>query len=249
MYDFHHLAKRHNVKICFTLFILCPFLHPISLSCSVLSKLRHLNNETEEKKYSALIDCLCRWGQVGHLLELITDQLSEALPEKKKKKEKTRKVRIQDNMECKPDLALKYIEYLMTQNNNRDYLLAAQPNKLNNLFKQLALIKEVLCSFLKPSEGVTPILSQETSMRAFSLYCRLSIHLQCKFQSEGRTYLSLLEDTGTWVESQTYLTVCKDVIMIGLGDTDFQAQLLQTLISVIQTGKFFFFFCFLFFVL
>lgn len=246
------------------LVILASFMHPSAIptfSCSVLSKLRHLNNETEEKKYSALIDCLCRWGQVGHLLELITDQLSEALPEKKKKKEKTRKVRIQDNMECKPDLALKYIEYLMTQNNNRDYLLAAQPNKLNNLFKQLALIKEVLCSFLKPSEGVTPILSQETSMRAFSLYCRLSIHLQCKFQSEGRTYLSLLEDTGAWVESQvlgilgsgeplteqqstvaqqilqTYLTVCKDVIMIGLGDTDFQAQLLQTLISVIQTER------------
>lgn len=50
-------------------------------------------------------------------------------------------MRIQDNMDRKPDLALKYIEYLMTQKINREYLLAAQPNKLNNLFKQLGLVK------------------------------------------------------------------------------------------------------------
>ncbi|CAI9598879.1 unnamed protein product, partial [Staurois parvus] len=36
---------------------------------------------------------------------------------------------------------------------------------------------------------------------------------------------------------QTYLTVCKDVVMVGLGDSDFQAQLLQILISVIQIEK------------
>ncbi|KAM5157680.1 condensin-2 complex subunit G2 [Mantella aurantiaca] len=246
------------------LIILASFMPPSAIptfSCSVLSKLRNLNSDAEENKYSSLIDCMCRWGQVGHVLELITDWLSEALPEKKKRKETTRKVRILDTMECKPDLALQYIEYLMTQNMNRDCLLAAQTNKLNNLFKQLGLVKEVLCSFIKPSEEVTHILSQETSLRAFSLYCRLSIHLQYKFNSEGRTYLSVLEDTGGWVESQvvgvlgsgeplseqqsemtqqilqTYLTVCKDVIMIGLGDSDFQAQLLQTLLSIIQTEK------------
>ncbi|XP_018428250.1 PREDICTED: condensin-2 complex subunit G2 [Nanorana parkeri] len=243
------------------LIILASFMPPSAIptfSCSVLSKLRNLNNEAEENKYSSLIDCLCRWGQVGHLLELITDWLSEALPEKKKKKDSTRKVRIQDTMECKPDLAFKYIEYLLTKSMNRDCLLAAQTNKLNNLFKQLELVKEVLWSFMKPSEGVTPILSQETSLRAFSLYCRLSIHLQNKFSSEGRTYLSMLEDTGGWIESQilgilgsseplteqqgkmaqlilqTYLTVCKDVIMVGLGDSDFQAQILQILLSIIQ---------------
>nr|DBA25095.1 TPA: hypothetical protein GDO54_012665 [Pyxicephalus adspersus] len=246
------------------LIILASFMPPSAVptfSCSVLSKLRNLDIEAEENRYSSLIDCLCRWGQVGHLLELVTDWLSEALPEKKKKKDSARKVRIQDTMECKPDLALKYIEYLLTQNMNRDCLLASQTNKLNNLFKQLGLVKEVLCSFMKRSEGVSPILSQETSLRAFSLYCRLSIHLQYKFNSEGRNYLAVLEDTGGWIQSQvlgvlesneplteqqckmaqqilqTYLTVCKDVIMVGLGDSDFQAQLLQVLLSITQTEK------------
>ncbi|KAM9308200.1 condensin-2 complex subunit G2 [Gastrophryne carolinensis] len=246
------------------LIILASFMPPSSIptfSCSVLSKLRNLNSGADESKYSSLIDCLCRWGQVGHLLELITDWLSEALPDKKKRKNSGRQVRIQDTMECKPDLAIDYVEYIMTHNMNRDCLLSAQTNKLNNLLKQLGLVKEVLCSFIKPSEAVTNKLSPETSLRAFSLFCRLSIHLQYKFNSEGRTYLSVLEDTGGWIESQvlanllsadplaeqqsdlsqqiiqTYLTVCKDVIMVGLGDSDFQAQLLQIILSVIQTEK------------
>ncbi|XP_068091950.1 condensin-2 complex subunit G2 [Hyperolius riggenbachi] len=244
------------------LIILASFMPPSAVptfSCSVLSKLRNLDSGADESKYSSLIDCMCRWGQVGHLLDLIIDWLSESLPEKKKHSGSGRQVRIQDTRECKPDLALEYIEYIMSQNMNRDCLLAAQTNKLNDLLKQLGLFKEVLCSFLK-APGVSHSLSQETCLRAFSLYCRLNIHLQYKFSSEGRLYLSVLEDTGGWIEGQilkdlspealteeqiklaqeilqTYLTVCKDVIMVGLGDSDFQAQLLQVLLAVMQPEK------------
>ncbi|KAM4689298.1 condensin-2 complex subunit G2 [Discoglossus pictus] len=228
-----------------------------TFSCSVLSKLRNFDKDVDANKYSTLIDCLCRWGQVGHILELITDCLSESFPEKKKRKDS--KVRIQDTMETKPELVLDYIEYMMTHTMNRDCLLSVQTKKLNQLLKLLGVVKEVLISWMKPSAAVEHKINQATALRAFSLYCRLSIHLQHKFSTEGRTYLSVLEDTGGWIENQVlanlqsnadvseeqmdisqqilkaYVTVCKDVLMVGLGDSEFQAQLLQIIISVMQT--------------
>ncbi|KAM4705900.1 condensin-2 complex subunit G2 [Rhinophrynus dorsalis] len=246
------------------LIILASFMPPSAVptfSCSVLSKLRHLEDDVDENKYSTLIDCLCRWGQVGHILELITEWLSESFPEKKTRKDSSRKVRIHDTRESKPALALEYIEYIMTHTMNRDSLLSLPTKKLNQLLKVLGLVKEVLISYMKPTEAVTHKINQEIALRAFSLYCRLSIHLQHKFSSEGRAYLSVLEDTGGWIESQVlsnlestqdisdeqcdmcqqilkaYLSVCRDVLMVGLGDSEFQAQLLQIAFSIIQTEK------------
>ncbi|CAJ0950634.1 unnamed protein product [Ranitomeya imitator] len=68
------------------LIILASFMPPSAVptfSCSVLSKLRNLHTGAEENKYATLIDCLCRWGQVSHILELINDWMSETFPEKK----------------------------------------------------------------------------------------------------------------------------------------------------------------------
>ncbi|XP_072010069.1 condensin-2 complex subunit G2 [Engystomops pustulosus] len=260
--DYFRVFKDERCTV--ALIILASFMPPSAVptfSCSVLSKLRNLQNGAEESKYSTLIDCLCRWGQVGHILELINDWLSDTFPEKKSRKDSGRQVRIQDTMESKPELALDYIEYIMTHTMNRECLLSVPTKKLNSLLKVLELVKEVLCSFMKPMKDTSHKVTQETALRAFSLYCRLSIHLQYKFSSEGRTYLSVLEDTGSWIEDRvlallasdevisdqqsdlsheilkTYLTVCKDVIMVGLGDTEFQAQILQIVISTIQTEK------------
>ncbi|XP_053324049.1 condensin-2 complex subunit G2 [Spea bombifrons] len=246
------------------LIILASFMPPSAVptfSCSVLSKLRNLESGADEKRYSTLIDCLCRWGQVGHLLELITEWLSEALPEKKSRKDSVRQVRILDTRESKPDLALDYLEYIITHAVNREHLLSLQTKKLNQLLKVLGLAKEVLCSFMKPSQTATHKIDQGAALRIFSLYCRLSIHLQHKFNSEGRTYLSVLEETGEWIENQilahlesnpdvseeqsgisdqvlkAYLTVCKDVLMVGLGDLEFQAQLLQIIFSILQKDR------------
>ncbi|KAG9476431.1 condensin-2 complex subunit G2 isoform X2 [Eleutherodactylus coqui] len=243
------------------LVILASFMPPSAVpvfSCSVLSKLRNLQEGADENKYATLIDCLCRWGHMGHILELINDWLSDTFPEKKSRKNSGRQVRIQDTMESKPDLALEYMEYIMTHTMNRECLLTVPTEKLNSLLKVLGLVKEVLCLFITPTKDTAHKVTQKTALRAFSLYCRLSIHLQCKFSSEGRTYLSLLEDTGAWIENQvlaflasdedqksdlsqeilkTYLTVCKDVVMVGLGDAEFQAHLLQLVISTMQNEK------------
>jgi hypothetical protein len=35
---------------------------------------------------------------------------------------------------------------------------------------------------------------------------------------------------------QTYLAVCKDVVMVGLGDPKFQMQLLQRSFGIMKTG-------------
>ncbi|TKC41147.1 hypothetical protein EI555_004850 [Monodon monoceros] len=121
-------------------------------------------------------------------------------------------------------------------------------------------------SILQSPGGSSHHLSEGTALRAFSLHCRLSIHLQHESCSEGKVYLSTLEDTGFWLESkvlsfiqdqeeeylklhrvvyqqiiQTYLTVCKDVIVVGLGDCMFQTQLLQRSLGIMQTVKGFFY--------
>lgn len=49
----------------------------------MISKLRNLQKGADENKYSTLIDCLCRWGQVGHVVELICDWISDELTPKK----------------------------------------------------------------------------------------------------------------------------------------------------------------------
>ncbi|NXB01274.1 CNDG2 protein, partial [Cnemophilus loriae] len=244
------------------LVILASFMPPAAIptfSCGVVSKLRNIDNGADQSKYSTLIDCLCRWGQVGHILELACDWLSDTLTPKKNTKTSERRVRIHVTHESKPDLAIDYIEYLLTHPVNRGCLLSVPKKKLKKLLKILSAAKRVLDSILKGTDSGG--WNQATSLRAFSLFCRLSIHLQHKFSEEGEDYLSLLKETGAWIESQVvpfilasdqedgiskhsdvseliikaYLTVCKDVIMVGLGNLTFQAHLLEMALLLMQT--------------
>ncbi|KAM6102154.1 condensin-2 complex subunit G2 isoform 2-T2 [Theristicus caerulescens] len=198
------------------LVILASFMPPAAIptfSCSVISRLRNIDNGADQSKYSTLIDCMCRWGQVGHIMELACDWLSDTLTPRKSIKTSER--------------------------------------------------REVLGSILKANDGGSGRCNQATGLRAFSLFCRLSIHLQNKFSEEAEDCLSLLKETGAWIESQVvpfilasdqedgiskysnvseliiqaYLTVCKDVIMVGLGNLTFQAHLLDMALSVIQTER------------
>ncbi|XP_013224579.2 condensin-2 complex subunit G2 [Columba livia] len=248
------------------LVILASFMPPAAIptfSCSVISRLRNTDNGADQSKYSTLIDCLCRWGQVGHIMELACDWLSDTLTSGKSIKKSERRVRIHVTHESKPELAIDYIEYLLTHPVNRDCLLSAPKKMLENLLKILRTSKAVLGSILKGNDGGSGRCSQATGLRAFSLFCRLSIHLQNKFSEEGKDYLSLLKETGAWIENQvvpfilasdqedniskrsnvaeliiqSYLTVCKDVIMVGLGNLTFQAHLLDMALSVIQTER------------
>ncbi|XP_034615905.1 condensin-2 complex subunit G2 isoform X2 [Trachemys scripta elegans] len=233
-----------------------------TFSCGVISKLRNLEKGADENKYSTLIDCLCCWGQVGHIMELICDWMSDEMTPRKSNTASERRVRIQVTYQSKPELALDYLEYLLTHSMNRDCLLSVPKKKLNQLLKVLGAAKEILGSIMKATGAGSHSFNQATVIRAFTLYCRLSIHLQHKFSSEGKVYLSHLKETGAWIEShviplmheqeenvleqhievsqliiQAYLTVCKDAIMVGLGDTEFQAHLLDVTLSIMQTER------------
>ncbi|KGL94747.1 Condensin-2 complex subunit G2, partial [Charadrius vociferus] len=248
------------------LVILASFMPPAAIptfSCGVLSRLRNIDNGADQSKYSSLIDCMCRWGQVGHVMELVCDWLSDSLTRRKSIKTTERRVRINVTHESKPELAIAYTEYLLTHPVNRGCLLSVPKKKLKKLLKILSAAKEVLGSILKATDAGSGSWNQATGLRAFSLFCRFSIHLQNKFSEEGEDYLSLLKETGAWIESQVvpfilasdqedgipnhsnvseliiqaYLTVCKDVIMVGLGNLTFQAQLLDMALSVVQTDR------------
>uniref|UniRef100_A0A8B9SYW3 Condensin-2 complex subunit G2 n=1 Tax=Anas platyrhynchos TaxID=8839 RepID=A0A8B9SYW3_ANAPL len=226
------------------LVILASFMPPAAIptfSCGVISKLRNVDSGADESKYSTLIDCVCHWGQVGHIMELAGDWFL---------KTSERRVRIHVTQESKPELALDYIEYLLTHPVNRGCLLSAPKKKLSQLFKILRAAK-VLIEIRK----------------IINFYCVLFIFFQ--FSEDGKDYLSILKETGDWIESQVvpcllatdqedsiskqsnvsqliiqdYLTVCKDLIMVGLGNLKFQAYLLDIALAVIQTGMVFLLLC------
>lgn len=52
-------------------------------SCGVISTLRNQEEGEVDKRYTTLLDCLCSWGRVGHILELICDWLPEEQPQSK----------------------------------------------------------------------------------------------------------------------------------------------------------------------
>ncbi|NWS27660.1 CNDG2 protein, partial [Polioptila caerulea] len=246
------------------LVILASFMPPAAIptfSCGVVSRLRNTDRGADQSKYSMLIDCLCHWGQVGHVMELACDWLSDSLTPTKNTKTSKHRVRIQVTHESKPDLAIDYIEYLLTHPVNRGCLLSVPKKELKKLLKILGAAKRFLGSILKGTDSDG--WNQATSLRAFSLFCRLSIHLQHKFSGEGEDYLLVLKETGAWIESevvpfilasdqedgiskhrdvseliiQAYLTVCKDIIMVGLGNLMFQAHLLELALLIMQTEK------------
>uniref|UniRef100_A0A673TSS0 Condensin-2 complex subunit G2 n=1 Tax=Suricata suricatta TaxID=37032 RepID=A0A673TSS0_SURSU len=264
--EYLKVFKDDRCKI--PLFMLMSFMPASAVpafSCGVISTLRSQEEGGVDKHYCTLLDCLCSWGQVGHILELVCDWLPEQ-PQSKSNSASKRKVQIHDARPVKPELALVYIEYLLTHPKNRQCLLSAPQKKLNYLLKALEMSKADLESILRSPDGKPHTFSEAMALRAFSLHCRLSIHLQHKFCSEGKVYLSILEDTGVWLENkvlsfiqdqeeeylklhrvvyqqiiQTYLTVCKDVVMVGLADYKFQIQLLQWSLGIMQTVKGFFY--------
>ncbi|XP_045877162.1 condensin-2 complex subunit G2 isoform X3 [Meles meles] len=237
-----------------------------AFSCGVISTLRNQEEGEADKRYSTLLDCLCSWGHVGHILELICDWLPEEQPQSKSNSASKRKVQIHDTRPVKPELALVYLEYLLTHPKNQRCLLSAPEKKLSHLLRALGRAKADLEAILQLPGGKPPSFSDTVALRAFSLHCRFSVHLQHQFCSEGKVCLSVLEDTGFWLENkvlsfiqdqeeeylklhrvvyqqiiQTFLTVCKDVVMVGLGDDKFQTQLLQWSLRVMQTVKGFFY--------
>ncbi|KAM9417840.1 condensin-2 complex subunit G2 isoform 1-T2 [Salvelinus alpinus] len=233
-----------------------------TFSCGVLSRLKRLEAGAKVSQYSQIIECLCSWGQAAHVLELITDWLTEALPTAAGNGNTSRKVRIQETVEAKPDLGLDYLEYLVSRTSTRDCILPFRHGQLKQLHKALGAWKLVLYSHLSSSEAQADVPSAETALRAFALHARLSAHLHHKF-SECRDFLGAVENMAAWVAEralpflvspseggvteqqrdlarqvvENFLTVCSDVIRVGLGDEEFKGQVLHLCSIVLLSEK------------
>ncbi|XP_047185825.1 condensin-2 complex subunit G2 isoform X1 [Scophthalmus maximus] len=222
-----------------------------TFSCGVLSRLKKTDPGAVPTQYSQLLDCMCSWGQAADILELITDWLTEALPKQGEKAKASRKVRIQEMVEAKPDVALAYLEHLFSHTSTREKGLALGQRPLKQLHTVLGNWKSVLYTHLSSTTDDLRSPSLETALKAFMLHGRLGAHLQHN-ASEGRDYLLSLEHMAVWVAemvlpflanndgedskkseplaaeiTESYLTLCRDVLLVGLGDETFKGQILH----------------------
>ncbi|XP_069015631.1 condensin-2 complex subunit G2 [Embiotoca jacksoni] len=235
-----------------------------TFSCGVLSKLRRMDSAAAPAQYGQLLECMCSWGKAAHVLELITDWLTESLP-KQGDTTVNRKVRVLETAESKPDLALAYLEYLFSRTSTQEKVLALGQTPLKQLHTVLGNWKSVLYTHLSSTTEDPKCPSVETALKAFVFYGRLSAHLQHNF-SEGRDYLLSLLHVAEWVAdkvlpfltkptdddsedseqsqplaaqiTESFLTVCRDVLLVGLGDEEFKGQIVHlcSLILLSEAG-------------
>ncbi|XP_037400986.1 condensin-2 complex subunit G2 [Pygocentrus nattereri] len=232
-----------------------------ALRSKVMAQLRRLSAGSAVTLYSQPIECVCSWGQVSHVLELMVEWLTEAAPLNpgEQSESVSRRVQFEDPSEAKPDLALNYLEYLLTRPRTRDCLLGLSLDQLTSLHSALGAWKAVLYSSL--SECAASAAVTETALRAFSLHARLSIHLQHRYP-DGRDFLGSLAHCMDWVEKrvlpflaapgddvseqqltlgkqtvESCLTLCRDAVRVALGDADFNDHVLQLSSCVLLSEK------------
>uniref|UniRef100_A0A671M9M1 Condensin-2 complex subunit G2-like n=2 Tax=Sinocyclocheilus anshuiensis TaxID=1608454 RepID=A0A671M9M1_9TELE len=228
-----------------------------ALRSKVMSHLRSLKAGTAVTAYSQSVECLCSWGQISHIVELIENWLVEAVPVRAQGDEDTSgKVHFDGLEESKPDLGLDYLDYVLLHPKTRDCLFTLPLDQIRPLHKALDKWKSLLFSSLSGAEVSVAVI--ETALRAFIFHGRLCIHLQHKYPEE-REFLKSLEHSVSWVEKiilpflasssseqqlslsrktvESCLTVCKDVLRVSVGDSDFRDHVLQHVASVLQTEK------------
>ncbi|XP_063063162.1 condensin-2 complex subunit G2 [Engraulis encrasicolus] len=233
-----------------------------TLSCGVLSRLKKLEVGSSVSLYSQILDCMCSWGRASHVLEVVTDWLTEALEKAADKEDSTaRRVRIQDSSEAKPDLGLNFLDYLLTNPPTREATLNVDPDKLKQLLKALRdFSRTELYSCVNAFEPPARAKTTETAVKAFMLHSRLLIHLHNK-HGQGRELLEELEQSAIWVKEsimpflvpsdtistqqaklahrlvETCVTMLRDVITVGAGDMEFKGQALRVCAVVLCSEK------------
>ncbi|XP_068604177.1 condensin-2 complex subunit G2 [Brachionichthys hirsutus] len=245
-----------------------------TFSCGVLSRLRRMEAGSAPVQYNQLLDCMCSWGQASNVVELVTDWLAEALPKQRDKPTARRRVRIQETAEAKPDVALVYLEYLLSHRSAREKVLDLGERPLKQLHAVLGSWRSVLLTRLGCSTADPKLPGEGTALGVFVFHGRLSAHLQHR-SSEGREYLLSLEHVAAWLAervlplltkhpngneeeeeeeeeegrpekprplaaqiTESFLTVCRDVLLVGLADGEFKGQILHlcSLILLSEAG-------------
>ncbi|XP_047204958.1 condensin-2 complex subunit G2 isoform X1 [Girardinichthys multiradiatus] len=236
---------------------LASFMPPAAVptfSCGVLSRLRRMDSGATPAQFSQLLDCICSWGQVDDILELVSDWLSKSVPKQGDMASKSRKVQIQETVKAEPDLALAYLEFLFSHTSTREKVLGLGEGPLKQLHTLLGNWKSVLYTHLSSSTEDPNSPKVETALKALMYHGRLGAHLQHN-STEGRFYLLSLEHVAAWVAdrvlpfltkrrsddggdsgksqqlatqiTESFLMVCRDVFLVGLGDETFKGQILH----------------------
>ncbi|TRY93573.1 hypothetical protein DNTS_016420, partial [Danionella cerebrum] len=150
-----------------------------SLRSKLMSHLKGLKEGITVKSYSHYVECLCSWGHISHVVELIENWLTEAAPFREEGDgDFTGKVRFDGLEESKPNVGLDYLDYLLVHPKTRESLLTLPLDDLRLLCEALDKWKSVLVSSLNGADGT--VASVETALRAFIFHCRLCIHLHHK---------------------------------------------------------------------
>ncbi|MCI4377016.1 hypothetical protein PGIGA_G00198560 [Pangasianodon gigas] len=232
------------------------------LRSKVSAQLKRLNSGSPVSLYGQLIECVCGWGQVSHVLDLAVQWLTEATPLNTVdvSGSDSRRVQFEEPVvEVKPELGLDYVEYMLSRPHTRDSVLSLRVDQLSPLLTALAAWKAVLYSSL--SEGEVSEAVTETALRAFGVHTRLTVHLQHK-HPEGRSFLTTLEESMDWVEKRVLpflvapgdnvseqqlslsrriveicLYVCRDAVQVALGDSNFNDHVLQLCSYVLLSEK------------
>ncbi|MEQ2177105.1 hypothetical protein GOODEAATRI_000387 [Goodea atripinnis] len=156
---------------------------------------------TNITEFSQLLDCICSWGQVADILELVSDWLSESVPKQGDMASKSRKVQIQETVKAKPDLALSYLEFLFSHTSTREKVLGLGEGPLKQLHTLLGNWKLL---HRRPKQS-------QSGDGAESLDVPRSPRCTCFFDAS----------------LQSFLMVCRDVFLVGLGDETFKGQILH----------------------
>uniref|UniRef100_A0A3Q3FX96 Non-SMC condensin II complex, subunit G2 n=1 Tax=Labrus bergylta TaxID=56723 RepID=A0A3Q3FX96_9LABR len=227
---------------------LASFMPPAAVptfSCGVLSRLRRMDSGAAPAQYSQLLHCMCSWGLCADVLELTTDWLSDD------KGNANRKVRIQETVEAKPDLALTYLEYLFNHTSTREKVLSVGEGPLKQLHTS------VLNSHLSSASEDPERPEVETALRVFMYHGRLSAHLQHNVSSSYFRFITFPSFCSTMLQSSiqrvlplfvqilsldlvvilNFLTVCRDVILVGLADKAFKDQILHLCLLTLVSGE------------
>uniref|UniRef100_A0A8C4R5E4 Condensin-2 complex subunit G2 n=1 Tax=Eptatretus burgeri TaxID=7764 RepID=A0A8C4R5E4_EPTBU len=149
---YEHLVKKFAssmpgyfriFKVCGTSLVMLASFMPHSsiptFSCGVVSRLRGFTVNDNPTCYGPLLECLCAWNHVGHLLDLVTDWLNASCIEQKSQMS-GRCVRINAPSQAKPELAFCYMEYVLNSYSSAQALLSS-PLKLEPLLQSLEFIR------------------------------------------------------------------------------------------------------------
>ncbi|XP_077993869.1 condensin-2 complex subunit G2-like [Glandiceps talaboti] len=185
-------------------------------SRSCFSKLKRQTNDSKEEYYGILLDCLCRWGRISDVFELITDWLKAGLntnhtepPSATKSKRKTKKsVKFNEPVEPQPQLALAFLTRMMQKTTTRSAVLQTGKQELREVAALLKTSMQCIEQRLLGSGPLSDFVSDEFLVSALCSYCKVQLHLNSE-NDRADDMFTFLGEILTWADVELIPVVAK----------------------------------------